>query len=348
VPWNIRIWEKKRGDRSTGSPILGRVGETLFYAILFLLGSVSLAALLTSQAIKPDPRLFTFNYGFYLMVIVLTSFMLIGGAGLVYALLEAGVSVERRSAMARKAATLELLKEARTAPENYPTIPSDANLTNSPGVKLAYRLPCLESPAWRLLISALCCAVWSGVAGVLVVIAINSHRSGQPQWLLSLFATLFVAGGLLFVHSFFRQLLIHTMLGPTSVEISAHPLRPGGRYQLFLSQGGRLQMNRLRVYLVCREEATYRQGTDIRIEQHTVQRKTLASRDGVRISPANRFEHECELRIPDEAMHSFVSRNNAIHWRLLVQGEAESWPAFERSYPVIVYPPEPIVAGPQG
>lgn len=337
----IRIWEKKRGKRRTGSPTVGRVGETLFYGVLFLLGSVTLAALLTSQALNPDPRFFRFGYGFYLMVIVLTSFVLIGGTGLAYGVLEVGASAERRGAMARRAATLDLLKDARTAPENFPNIPSDANLTNSPGVQLAYRLPCRESPIWQLSLSALFCAVWSGVAGVLIVIAINSLRDGRPQWLLILFILPFVAGGLWVVRSFFRQLLIHTVIGPTQVEISDHPLLPGRRYDLFISQGGRLRMDRLDVWLVCTEEATFRQGTDIRTEQHEVNRQAVASHGAFKIEPAAPFVHSCQVRIPDEAMHSFVSKNNAVHWRLEVEGEAESWPAFRRSFPLVVHPAIP-------
>lgn len=333
----IRIWEKKRGDRSTSSPTVGRVGETLFYAVLFLLGSVTLAALLTSQALDPDPRFYTFGYGFYLMVIVLASFVLIGGINLVYGVLEVGASVERRGAMARR--STRQLEERAERPAPYPNIPSDANLTNSPGVRLAYRLPCRESPVWRLALAALFCVVWSGVAGMLTVIAINSVRDGRPQWLLIAFILPFVAGGLWVVRSFFRQLLIHTVIGPTQVEISDHPLHPGGRYELMISQGGRLKMERLEVYLVCTEEATFHQGTDIRTERHEVQRQVVACQGPFRIEPATPYVHNCDLRIPEHAMHSFVAKNNAVHWRLVIEGEAESWPDFRRSFPLVVHPP---------
>lgn len=334
----FRIWEKKRGARRTGSQTVGRVGESLFFAVLFLLGSVSLAALLTSQAVDPDPRLYSFGYGFYLMLIVLTSFILIGGGGLVYAVLEAGASAERRSALARRAASIDLIREARTAPEDFPCIPSDANLTNSPGIQLAFRLPSMESPVWRLSVAAVFCALWSIVSGVLIVVAINSYRAGRPQWLLTLFVGPFLGSGLWAVHYFFRQLLIHTVIGPTSVEISEHPLFPGRSYDLFISQGGRLQMRRLEVWLICLEEATFRQGTDIRSEQHVVLRQPIASHTDFRIEPGRPFEDQCQLQIPEDAMHSFVTKNNAVHWRLVVRGEAELWPPFERSFPIVVYP----------
>lgn len=341
----IRIWEKKRGTRRTGSTKAGLLGETLFYAVLFLLGVVTLAALLGSSAVTPDPRYYTFGYGFYLMVLVLTSFIIIGGVGLTYGLLEVGASAERRKAMARRAATLDLLKEARTAPQDLPTVPSDANLTNSPGVELAYRLPRRESPVWQLTLPALFCATWSGVAGVLITIIVNSIRAGDPRWSLVVFAVPFTGCGLWAVRFFFQELLVLTVVGPTQVEISAHPLRPGQRCELYLSQGGRLKMQRLEVRLICLEEATFHQGTDIRTETHVVQCLDLVQCGPFSIDPSQPFEHRFSVRIPDEAMHSFVARNNAIHWRLEVEGEPESWPTFVRTYPLVVHPPGPAKEG---
>ena len=334
----IRIWEKKRGTHRTTSSTVGLVGETLFYAVLFLLGSVTLAALLTNSAVEPDPRYYTFGYGFYLMVLVLASFIIIGGVGLVYGVLEVGASAERRNAMARRAASMDLLREARTAPADLPNVPSDANLTNSPGVVLAYRLPRRESPIWQLALPALFCAVWSSVAGALIVILVSGLRDGRMQWPLLLFSIPFIGCGLFAVRFFFRELLIHTVIGPTQIEISELPLLPGRPAELFVSQGGRLNMDRLEVWLVCVEEATFRQGTDIRTETHIVQRQALVQHGPFTIERGEPFEHRCPLKIPDEAMHSFVAKNNAIHWRLEVEGEAESWPAFQRTFPLVVHP----------
>jgi hypothetical protein len=37
-------------------------------------------------------------------------------------------------------------------------------------------------------------------------------------------------------------------------------------------------------------------------------------------------------------MHSFVSAHNSVNWKIVVNGEAEQWPPFVRSFPLIVYP----------
>ena len=39
-------------------------------------------------------------------------------------------------------------------------------------------------------------------------------------------------------------------------------------------------------------------------------------------------------------MHSFQSPHNVVRWSFMVHGEPESWPAFERRFPLVVYPGE--------
>ena len=55
------------------------MGEAIFFGALFLLGSVSLAGVTASQIVDPTPEIYTPGFGFWLMVLVLASFVLIGG-----------------------------------------------------------------------------------------------------------------------------------------------------------------------------------------------------------------------------------------------------------------------------
>jgi len=254
------LWEKKRGNRRTGSKLVGTVGEALFSATLFVLGCVSLAALIASQSLAPSPR-FAPGFGFWVMVMVLGSFVLLGGGGIIWTVFQVGASAERRSALAKKAATIDLAGKIGTdRQEKLPYIPSDANLTNSPGVKLRYRLPVVQSPAWRLMFAAAFCLIWNASAAVLVVFAAKSFLAERPEWFLTIFTIPFLVIGGYAIYDFARQMLIHTGIGPTNVEISNHPLRRGGRYDVYLSQAGRLWMKNLALSLVCEEAATYRHG----------------------------------------------------------------------------------------
>ena len=94
--------------------------------------------------------------------------------------------------------------------------------------------------------------------------------NGEPDWILTTFIIPFVLLGVALIVYVVRQVMIITGVGPTRLEISHHPLSPGGEYDLFLSQAGRLSMSSLAVWLACDEKASYRQGTDTRIETRRV------------------------------------------------------------------------------
>ena len=57
-----------------------------------------------------------------------------------------------------------------------------------------------------------------------------------------------------------------------------------------------------------------------------------------RIEPAIPFTAPCTIAMPADVMHSFQSPHNAVRWKLVVCGEAEAWPAFERGFPIVVNP----------
>jgi len=331
------LWEKKRGTRRTGSKLVGTVGEVVFSGTLFVLGAVSLAALIASQSMVASPR-FQPGFGFWVMVLVLGSFILLGGGGLIWTVLNVRASAERRSALAKKAAKIDLTGRTDRARRPLPCVPSQANLTNSPGVKLRYRLPVVQSPAWRLVFATMFCLVWNVSAVVLVVYATNSFLARDPEWFLTFFTVPFLVIGGCSVYDLVRQIVIHTGIGPTNLEISFHPLRRGGKYDVYVSQAGRLSMRTLALNLVCEEAATYRQGTDVRTEQKRVFDRQVFRKTEFSIDPGIPFEHECSFDIPHDAMHSFQSEHNAINWKLVISGQADAWPPYERSFPIIVHP----------
>lgn len=337
MPRTFRIWEKKRGQRRTGSKFWGGLGEGLFFAALFFVGTIALTALVTTYAAGPAGGS-EFGVGFWLTVLVLSSCVLIGGGGFLITMLQFGASAERRSDMAQRAPRIDLLAEAPKGAD-YPAVPGDGNLTNSPGVRLSFRLPSEQTPFWRLAASMGFAVIWSGITAVLVVLAVGSFREGRPEWFLAVVAAAFVLVAGWAIYYFVRQLAILTGIGPTGVEISAHPFYPGGKYQVFVSQSGRLRMRILELVLVCEEEATYHQGTDVRTDRARVFAQQIFCQRNFDIRPGSPLEQECQIEIPAGAMHSFKSNSNAVQWKLVVRGHSRGWPRFERSFPVVVYPP---------
>lgn len=338
-----RWWPKKRGSRRTGSRLLGSLGEALFFGLLFFLGAIALGALLAAQISGSTSAMMRLGYGFgfWLLVLVSSSFLILGGGGFVFAALRVGTSRERRSALAIKAVNLDLISEAIVQPRDYPFLPSDHDLVNSPGIKLTYRLPTHESPGWRLAAAAAFCLLWTGIAAALLVIAVNKALDGNIDGVLTSILVPFwgVAGWSIWF--LVRQMTSLTLLGPTIVEIARHSLQPGQSCEVYLSQSGHIQLRRFALRLVCEEEATYQQGTDIRVERHRVVDMPLREESRVVLEPGQPFEFKTNCTIPVTAMHSFQSSHNRVLWSLRVQASPDGGKPFERSFPIIVYPAGP-------
>ncbi len=76
----------------------------------------------------------------------------------------------------------------------------------------------------------------------------------------------------------------------------------------------------------------------MRTERREVRRQPVFRAENVKVRPEAPYEHRSTLQAPDDAMHSFQSPHNAIRWKLVVEGEAEGWPRFERCFPILLYP----------
>ena len=336
----FRLWQKKRGDRRTGSKLVGSVGEAAFFGVLHLLGGVTLTHLIIRYAQNPQAEAFRFGsgYGYWLMVLVSTSFLLIGGGGLILTALQAGTSAERRSALAKRAADFDLISEALPSAKGFPQVPGDANLTNSPGVTLKYRLPVTHANAYTLTAGVLFAVVWNAILVLLVTAVVRGWLAGNPNWLLATFAIPFIGVGGWSVRYCATQIMARSGLGPTSVEISDHPLAPGEPCRAHVSQSGRLQLDAFELLLVCEEEATYRQGTDVRTERQVVYEQPLFRCQGFEVEPSAPFGQACDFEIPLRGMHSFQGTHNTVQWMLVVRGNGRKSQTFDRRFPIVVYP----------
>ena len=101
--------------------MLGTLGEVLFSSAMFVLGILSLTALILSQNLSVSPP-FPPGFGFWVMVLVLSSFVLLGGGGVIWTVLHASAMRERRSSLARRAASLDLRGSAEASDLPAPSI----------------------------------------------------------------------------------------------------------------------------------------------------------------------------------------------------------------------------------
>jgi len=329
--WTYDIHNVRGGGYSTAREeavaILDRFQDGEQYVVYYDLADPNVAVLVRGSI-----------WWVWLWFIVAVSLILIGGGRLGYGLVTWGKSAERRAAITIRAAGLHPFAGNGRAKPDFPYVPVATNTTDSPGTTLAFRLPVAGSPGWTLALWLVTSLLWNGIVSVFVVVAIRSLFTADPDWFLAIFTLPFVGIGIGLIVFFLRQLVVTTGIGPTLVEISDQPLYPGGQYQLFLSQTGRLAMGSLEMLLVCDEEATFHHGTDSRTETKSVYRQTLFRGEGLRAAGGAPFQTHCELQVPPDAMHSFKSGHNEITWKILVKGNPIRWPDFQRSFPVIVYP----------
>jgi len=333
----LQLWGKKRGGRMSGWWFIGSLGEALFFAAFFLVGVLSATTLVTWQLMSPSTQVIRIGYGFWLFLLVSISFIVMGTVGFWYRVLKVITSDEHREVLAHRSIVPKPMVR-KTEKRLPPTVPDLQLFTDSPGGRLAYRLPSQIPENEALLAIGVFAMAWNAMIAVFLVFAVESLlRSVIPyRLLLILVPGIYVAirSAQLFFRSFVRTLGI----GSTTVEIEDLPLLPGREYKLEVVQYGRLVIKKISVRLVCEEESTYHFGTDVRTERQTVYSRVIATHGRDRIDWGYPLRLECQFMIPTDAMHSFQSFHNAIHWKILVDGEANRWPSYSRSFPVVVYP----------
>ncbi len=289
---------------------------------------------------QPETAVMVRGYSWYawLMLLLPAAFISLGGGSLAYALMTWGKSTERIAAAGPHPPGLDFFLPATVpADQPFPFVPDSQNLNNSPGTILAYRLP----PGFvglNLAAIAIVSVLWNLAVIIFARMAIQSFRAGEPDWWLTAFVVPLALVGLLCLAWLARAVMITTGIGPTLVEISAHPLVPGGAYEVYLSQAGRLKVKSLHLQLVCEETATYRQGTNTRRATRRVYEDLLVSREAFSIGQGLPFEARAQLEIPAQAMHSFTANHNRIDWKLVMRGQVSRWPDFERIFPLVVRP----------
>ena len=321
----------------------------------FLSTSVTLAIIQSKDTTEP-----IFNLYFILQVIIATFLILIGVIWIIRLLWHVGVSAERRGAITSQANELEILRELRHRREDLPTVPRD-RLVPQPGQVLPFRIKPSPRNVWGLVFSALSSAIAVSVSSILLSIfakpwftqstfvsQLNEFSEkiapaelvGTPQypWLAGGLLLVFVPAAGWSIYHFFRQLIKLAGIGPSSVELSNYPLRPGASCKLFFSQTGRFRLQLLEVELICEEQVTYNQGTDIRTETAVVFENRIFRQRGVVLNAGRAFETELEFELPESAMHSFNSTNNRVQWKIIITAKPKNWPRLTRTFRILVFP----------
>ncbi|HKS35601.1 MAG TPA: DUF3592 domain-containing protein, partial [Verrucomicrobiae bacterium] len=267
-------------------------------------------------------RGFTNDLWFGLIPLV---FVLVGGGGIFFAL---------RAARREKATTPELRwlpTEARASGvTRWSAAPTpDTTFSRGPVV-----LKPAASPRAKLIGSIFFAAFWNGIVSVFVFQAFQSWQKGRPEWFLIIFLIPFVLIGLAIIAAAGYFLLALFNPRPVlTINSSAVPL--GGTLDLQWRMTGRVEaIQRLRLFLEGREEATYRRGTSTCTDKEVFATVELAD---VTSQNDKRAGH-CRFTIPADTMHSFESGSNKIVWSLNIHGNIRWWPDVKEEFPLVILP----------
>src|SRR5207247_2476955 len=124
--------------------------------------------------------------------------------------------------------------------------------------------------------------VWNGIVAVFVTQAVRAFAAGRPNWWMAAVLVPFVVVGLilvLLVGAAAYQWFVSLLAGRVGAEVSGHPLAPGGRYELQITQRGTFALDGVRADLVCEEAATFVAGTSSRTARKVVARHALTDPD---------------------------------------------------------------------
>jgi len=170
--------------------------------------------------------------------------------------------------------------------------------------------------------------VWT--AGSLIWVS-SAWFLGAP-WFFILFGSVFVLIGFGMLGRSIWTGLIRTVVGghyfgPPEIALSDEPLRVGQSFTLRYRQPVRreVQFRRVVIQTILRETAIYRRGTDTYtvthdhlIEEHVGEGRRLYANDDL--------TEERRMKIPRDAMHTFVATHNRLDWYVRVNVDVPNMP----------------------
>lgn len=351
----LKPWSKRRGKRLNPRDFQGIIAENLMLFACTLIGMFSVAL-----ALDDNPWGVSHNFDhdissvitsrsdasnilrFWTIAILGFANLAMGLAGLFFRLKEIGLTDECRSARSRSI-NADSKDGSRAFWTDYAELPYNLTATESPGIYQRYRLAPEGLPVYRILISSTVLAIlWNGASLMLLAVVLNGFLNGTPRWIISLCLAPSGLIGLWSFSNFLKNLGRSAGLGSTIIEIDDYPIFPGTEYNLFVRQSGRMSLRRFRIQLVCEEQTSYRQGTDLRLDRYSAFEQVIHSERNLTINPRGPLERQVKFKLPSIAMHSFRSVHNSINWKLVVSGESRPWPSFYRNFPVVVFPPQDL------
>ena len=190
------------------------------------------------------------------------------------------------------------------------------------------------SPLGKLVGLIFVALFWNGIVSVFVGVVVNDWRSGQGKGCLTAFLVPFVLIGLGLIFAVFRQFLV--LFNPRlELILSRGALAPGEPASLqWRIEGKAERVQRLKIVLEGREEATYRRGTDTKTDREVFATIPIVDTDqSMQIAQGS-----ARVEVPDDTVPSFSADRNKIVWTLKATCDIPGWPDSDDEYEIVVAP----------
>jgi hypothetical protein len=157
---------------------------------------------------------------------------------------------------------------------------------------------------------------------------------GDSPWGLTLFLVPFVLIGIgMIIHLGYRIVALFSPL--YEVEFGDETLEAGGRMSLSWRRcGGGGTPQSFSLWLIGREEATYRRGTDTTTATELFHESSLFETDVRQMMPAGK----CTLELPSDAVPTFEGENNKQQWFVVLTAEVPWRPDVRDEFELMVLP----------
>jgi len=178
------------------------------------------------------------------------------------------------------------------------------------------------------------CLFWNGIVSVFVIDLFTDAGGPWARIGLAMFLIPFVLIGLGLIGVFFYSLL--AAFNPTvEIALSNGAVPLGGEVEVAWEVTRKSnRIRRLAIHIEGQESATYRRGTDINTDT-----ETFAKIDVVNATSSDDIQFGSKtIRIPENAMHTLDTGNNAIKWTVEVIGSIPFWPDVRESFVFRVKP----------
>ena len=241
-----------------------------------------------------------------------------------------GFVVVRRSR--RGAADADADDTEVPAPRRYrtPVVPIERQQASGGMVELRAS----QSPLAKLIAVTIFALFWNGILSFFFVGMLGDGGIGGMDICGLVFLTPFVLIGLgaLAMVGY----LALAMFNPQPIlAVSATSVPLGESITLRWSFTGRFdRIERLRIGLIGREEATYTRGT-----RTTTDREIFFRRYAIDITRTVEIQRgEATIPVPADTMHTFDAARNKVIWHIVLHGEIGRWPDVKEEYPIQVLP----------